>query len=59
MEEAHTFIKRYKDDNEEQNAAAICCQVFEKIASVLIDRFMLKITHFNEGGYYGQRSSTR
>jgi DNA helicase HerA-like ATPase len=32
MEEAHTFIKRYKDDNEEQNAAAICCQVFEKIA---------------------------
>lgn len=32
MEEAHTFIKRYKDDSEDQNSAAICCQVFEKIA---------------------------
>lgn len=32
MEEAHTFIKRYKDDAENQNAAAVCCQVFEKIA---------------------------
>lgn len=32
MEEAHTFIKRYKEDIENQNAAAICCQVFEKIA---------------------------
>src|SRR5690554_5668273 len=32
MEEAHTFIKRYKDDAEDQNSAAICCQVFEKIA---------------------------
>lgn len=32
MEEAHTFIKRYKDDAENQNSAAICCQVFEKIA---------------------------
>src|SRR5690554_5884817 len=32
MEEAHTFIKRYKDDGEDQNSAAICCQVFEKIA---------------------------
>ena len=32
MEEAHTFIKRYKDDSENQNSAAICCQVFEKIA---------------------------
>lgn len=32
MEEAHTFIKRYKDDAETQNSAAICCQVFEKIA---------------------------
>jgi DNA helicase HerA-like ATPase len=32
MEEAHTFIKRYKDDAENQNAATICCQVFEKIA---------------------------
>ena len=32
MEEAHTFIKRYKDDAENQNSAAICCRVFEKIA---------------------------
>ena len=32
MEEAHTFIKRYHDDAESQNSAAICCQVFEKIA---------------------------
>lgn len=32
MEEAHTFIKRYKDDAENQNSAAICCQVFEKVA---------------------------
>lgn len=32
MEEAHTFIKRYMDDTENQNAASICCQVFEKIA---------------------------
>lgn len=32
MEEAHTFIKRYKDDAENQNSAAICCQVFEKFA---------------------------
>lgn len=32
MEEAHTFIKRYKDDAENQNSANICCQVFEKIA---------------------------
>lgn len=32
MEEAHTFIKRYTDDSENQNSAAICCQVFEKIA---------------------------
>ncbi|HHK0662503.1 TPA: ATP-binding protein [Pseudomonas aeruginosa] len=32
MEEAHTFIKRYKDDGENQSSAAICCQVFEKIA---------------------------
>lgn len=31
-EEAHTFIKRYKDDIENQNAATICTQVFEKIA---------------------------
>jgi DNA helicase HerA-like ATPase len=32
MEEAHTFIKRYNDNGENQNSAAICCQVFEKIA---------------------------
>lgn len=32
MEEAHTFIKRYKDDTENQSSATICCQVFEKIA---------------------------
>jgi hypothetical protein len=32
MEEAHTFIKRYKEDAENHDAAAICCQVFERIA---------------------------
>lgn len=32
MEEAHTFIKRYKDDTDNQSSATICCQVFEKIA---------------------------
>ncbi len=32
MEEAHTFVKRYKDDFENQNASSICCQMFEKIA---------------------------
>ena len=32
MEEAHTFIKRYKDDSDNHDASAICCQVFEKIA---------------------------
>jgi len=32
MEEAHTFIKRYKEDAENQDAAAVCCQVFERIA---------------------------
>jgi DNA helicase HerA-like ATPase len=32
MEEAHTFNKRYHDDEQNQNSAAICCQVFEKIA---------------------------
>ena len=32
MEEAHTFIKRYREDVENQDAAAICCQVFERIA---------------------------
>jgi hypothetical protein len=32
MEEAHTFIKRYKDDVEYYDAATVCCQVFERIA---------------------------
>jgi DNA helicase HerA-like ATPase len=32
MEEAHTFIKRYKEEVENQDAATICCQVFERIA---------------------------
>lgn len=32
MEEAHTFIKRYRDDVENHDAAAVCCQVFEHIA---------------------------
>ena len=32
MEEAHTFIKRYKEDVENQDAATICCRVFERIA---------------------------
>jgi len=32
MEEAHTFIKRYKEDVENQDAATVCCQVFERIA---------------------------
>jgi hypothetical protein len=32
MEEAHTFIKRYKEDIENRDAAAVCCQVFERIA---------------------------
>ena len=32
IEEAHTFVKRYKEDAENQNATSVCCQVFEKIA---------------------------
>jgi len=32
MEEAHTFIKRYKEDADNQDAASVCCQVFERIA---------------------------
>jgi DNA helicase HerA-like ATPase len=32
MEEAHTFIKRYKDDVDNHDAATVCCQVFERIA---------------------------
>jgi hypothetical protein len=32
MEEAHTFIKRYKYDIDNQDAAMVCCEVFERIA---------------------------
>ena len=32
MEEAHTFIKRYKEDSEYQDSATICCQAFERIS---------------------------
>lgn len=32
MEEAHIFVKRYKDDVENHDAASVCCQVFERIA---------------------------
>jgi uncharacterized protein len=32
MEEAHTFIKKYKEDAEGYSAADVCCQVFERIA---------------------------
>ena len=32
MEEAHTFVKRYKEDTDNQDAAAVCCQVFERIS---------------------------
>lgn len=32
MEEAHHFIKRTKDDGDTNNAADVCCQIFEKIA---------------------------
>jgi len=32
MEEAHTFVKRYKTEAENKDTAAICCQVFERIA---------------------------
>jgi uncharacterized protein len=32
MEEAHTFIRRYREDIENQDAATVCCQVFERIA---------------------------
>lgn len=32
MEEAHTFVKRYKEDGENHDAAIACCQVFERIA---------------------------
>lgn len=32
MEEAHTFIKRYRGAGEDQDVATVCCQVFERIA---------------------------
>ena len=32
IEEAHTFIKRYKDDVEDISTSVICCQIFERIA---------------------------
>lgn len=32
MEEAHTFIKQYPQDVENQDAATVCCKVFERIA---------------------------
>ena len=32
MEEAHTFIKRYRDGTENMDASTVCCQVFERIA---------------------------
>lgn len=32
MEEAHTFIKRYNAEAENENATAMCTKVFEKIA---------------------------
>lgn len=32
MEEAHTFVKRYQDDPDDQSSSSMCCKVFEKIA---------------------------
>lgn len=32
MEEAHTFIKRYNDDSDNENAICLCSRMFEKIA---------------------------
>ena len=32
MDEAHNFVKRYNNDAENQDAASICCKVFEKVA---------------------------
>lgn len=31
-EEAHTFIKRYKEESESQSVSDVCCKVFERIA---------------------------
>ena len=32
MEEAHTFISRYREEVENQDVSSVCCQVFERIA---------------------------
>lgn len=32
MEEAHTFIRRYREDLDAPSSAATCCRVFERIA---------------------------
>lgn len=32
MEEAHTFIRRYRSDIENTDAETVCCQVFERVA---------------------------
>jgi DNA helicase HerA-like ATPase len=32
MEEAHNFIKHYNSDGDSNNAADVCCQIFEKIS---------------------------
>ena len=32
MEEAHTFIRRYRNDSEEMSISSMCTQVFEKVA---------------------------
>ena len=32
MEEAHTFVKRRREDIDNQDVASVCCQIFERIA---------------------------
>lgn len=32
IEEAHTFVRRYRTDSETEDPAQVCCQVFERIA---------------------------
>ena len=32
MEEAHTFVKQYRNDADNIEASTVCCQVFERIA---------------------------
>ena len=32
MDEAHTFIKRYREDVDNQDVATVCCQAFERVA---------------------------